>query len=330
MTSWKSALCAGVALICFSGPALAEQGFRAPPPPYADLAPQSSVKSEAQKQDEAMKAVLSSAEESVLVEPAAGEVKKEVVKETVTETKTVVETEIKDVKEDVKEEAAKAEKVAEAPVAAAQPYGRPVGKDVCASGVEQSPVNIAQFKQNPALQKLKVAYQPVPLQIVNTGRTIQVIIPPGSKFMSGEVMYDLAHVEFHTPSEHYMDGAPYPMEMQLVHKSEGGEMAIVSVMLKLGAENPAIKKIWENIPPAAGENAPKDILFSATELLPMQGMYYTYEGSLTSPPCTEGVKWHVLQNPIELSEDQLRGFQSLFLFNARSVQPLNGRLIEGN
>ena len=296
MSSRKLALLGSIAFLSFSSPLMAEE-FRAPPPPNA-------LKSPVAETD--MQAL---ARKVAATEPAGHDEKHASA-------------------QDQKSHANWGYSAADG---AAHWADISPDYEACKVGAKQSPINIAAFKQNPDLQKLKVAYQPAPLVVVNNGHTVQVNFPPGSKFMSGETMYDLAQLHFHTPSEHYMDGAPYPMEMHLVHKSEKGELAVVGIMMKLGAENPTIQKIWQSIPASAGqENAPKDITISATDILPMQGMYYTYEGSLTTPPCSEGVKWHVLQNPIEISEAQLRAFQGLFPVNARPVQPLNGRVVQGN
>lgn len=199
---------------------------------------------------------------------------------------------------------------------------------LCKSGKMQSPINIAEFMQED-LPKLKIAYAESPLMVGNDGRTINVSYEPGSKFMSDEKVYDLAHIHFHTPSEHYIDGAPYPMEMHLVHTTPEGELAVLGVMMKVGAHNHTIQKIWENIPAAGTVNKPEGLTLRAGELLPMKGTYYTYPGSLTVPPCSEGVKWHLLQQHIEISMEQLNAFQTFFPNNARPIQPMNGRVVKG-
>lgn len=199
----------------------------------------------------------------------------------------------------------------------------------CAEGKMQSPINIAEFMRQD-LPKLKVAYAESPLVISNNGNTLQVNYQPGSKFMSEEKIYDLAQVHFRTPSEHYIDGAPYPMEMQLLHTTPEGDMAIVSVMMKLGMHNSEIQQIWDFAPAAGEQVVPEGIMIRAADLLPKNGTYYTYTGSLTTPPCSEGVKWHVLQEPVEISLEQLTAFQSMFPNNARPVQPMHGRVVKGS
>lgn len=199
----------------------------------------------------------------------------------------------------------------------------------CMAGTQQSPIDISQFMQEP-LPKLQIAYAESPLMVANTGKTIQVNYEPGSKFKSGETIYDFRHIEFHTPSEHYIDGAPYPMEANFVHTSPDGELAIIAVMLKVGVQNAAIQSLWDAIPQTGQMNAPEGVMLNASDLLPKDGRYFSYKGSITRPPCKEGVNWFVLQTPVELSREQLTAFQSLFPINARPLQPLNGRVIKGS
>ena len=133
--------------------------------------------------------------------------------------------------------------------------------------------------------------------------------------------FDLLQFHFHTPSEHYIDGAPYPMEVHFVHKAADGTLGVVGVMFEVGAHNATIDKIWNGI---GGK-----ISLSGSELLPNSLDYYKYDGSLTTPPCSEGVKWHVVKQPLSVSEKQLLAFQALFSVNARPVQPLNDRNVGG-
>ncbi|MFP4313219.1 MAG: carbonic anhydrase [Alphaproteobacteria bacterium] len=200
---------------------------------------------------------------------------------------------------------------------------------LCAEGTMQSPINIAEFMQED-LPKLKIAYAPSPLMVVNNGHTIQVNYEPGSKFMSADKIYDLKQIHFHTPSEHYMDGAPYPMEMHLVHTTSEGDLAVIGVMMKVGMHNHALQKIWDHIPAGNAQVAPEGVNIKAAELLPQNGTYYTYSGSLTTPPCSEGVKWHVLQQPVEISRDQLVAFQAIYSMNARPIQQMQGRVVKGS
>lgn len=198
----------------------------------------------------------------------------------------------------------------------------------CSKGRKQSPINIDRFMEK-TIEPLKVRYAKQELRIANTGHTAELHFEPGSKMVSDGVSYELSQVDFRTPSEHYLDGTPYPMEIQFLHETANGKTAVLSVMVKVGKHNDTIEKIWDNIPEIGEAIANERVEFAATDLLPRTGIYFRYDGSLTTPPCTEGVKWHVMQDPIEISEKQLVKFQSLFPLNARPLQPLNGRSIIG-
>jgi carbonic anhydrase len=128
-----------------------------------------------------------------------------------------------------------------------------------------------------------------------------------------------------------MDGAPFPMELHFVHQDDNGSTAIVAVMLKAGEHNKFIEALWQNVPANdGGEKVVADIKLSAADLMPKALDYYRYEGSLTTPPCTEGVQWFVLKEPIEISEAQVNAFQKLFPVNSRPVQALNERVVTGD
>ena len=200
----------------------------------------------------------------------------------------------------------------------------------CTDGAAQSPINIAAYLEED-LPALGLAYQDSPLTVSNNGKSLSVEFASGSSMTSDGVEYALERINFHTPSEHYLDGAPYPMAVHFAHKSADGQMAYIAVMIKLGAHNPVVEGIWQNAPIQAGGIKTVDsVMISAAGLMPQSGDYYKYDGSLTTPPCTEGVVWHVMKDPIEVSEKQLQAFQALFPVNARPVQPLNDRVVLGN
>ncbi len=201
--------------------------------------------------------------------------------------------------------------------------------DACKSGVAQSPVNIEKFVQEEGVIS-SMSYLPSPLEVENNGHSVSVQYQPGSGFHAGDKNYDLLGIHFHTPSEHYIDGAPYPMEAHFVHKSDDGDVAVIAVMLKVGAHNPVIEGIWQNVPSEGDVKEVAAVEITASDLMPEDKSYYRYEGSLTTPPCTEDVQWFVMQEPIELSEEQLRAFQFVFPVNARPIQPLGARVVKGN
>ncbi len=200
----------------------------------------------------------------------------------------------------------------------------------CGAGQAQSPINISKFLQED-LADIVSAYNPSSLSVVNNGHTIQVNFESGSSFSTDNMKYDLLQAHFHTPSEHYLDGAPYPMEVHFVHKAADGALGVIGVMMKVGEHNKVIEGIWQNAPINAGdEKNIESVKISATDLMPESKEYYKYEGSLTTPPCSEGVRWHVMKDPIDVSEGQLKAFQALFPVNARPVQALNDRVVTGD
>jgi carbonic anhydrase len=191
---------------------------------------------------------------------------------------------------------------------------------VCVAGTRQSPIDLPAAPKG-ELPKLDFQYQPTPLQVENNGHTIEVKVQPGSYLRIGHERFALVQFHFHTPSEHRRHGEEFPMELHFVHRNALGELAVVGVFLKEGAANPLIQKIWDNVgvePAEAGTINPEN-------LLPKKRGYYRYAGSLTTPPCTEGVRWHVLMQPAELSAAQVDEFRAIFPLNARPLQPLNGR-----
>lgn len=191
----------------------------------------------------------------------------------------------------------------------------------CKTGQAQSPIDIQAYEKQD-LPALHPDYKSGSYEVINNGHTLQVNTPHGGTLQVADKTYELLQFHFHTPSEHYVDGAPYPMEVHFVHKTKDGTLGVVGVMLELGSKNPAIDKIWSSVGHTAS--------LSPADLLPKQTDYYKYEGSLTTPPCSEGVQWHVLKQPIQISEDQLRAFQALFSVNARPVQPLHERVLAGD
>jgi carbonic anhydrase len=195
----------------------------------------------------------------------------------------------------------------------------------CAKGVEQSPVDIpANALLNPA--DLAFSYQPSAVTIFNNGHTIQVNYDPGSSLTLNGVKYDLVQFHFHTASEHAIGGQHEPMEIHFVHRNAQGGLAVVGVLLKSGGENATYAPIFQNLPPQASQPAPvAGATVDANQLLPAQRTFWRYNGSLTTPPCTEGVKWLVMNTPVEVSDAQIAAFTNIFKNDERPVQPFNAR-----
>jgi len=196
---------------------------------------------------------------------------------------------------------------------------------ICGKGKKQSPLNIVgPFEKSK--DTLSVDYKEGPLKILNNGHTIQVNVEPGSTLTIGKESFDLLQFHFHRPSEEQVDGKNAAMVAHFVHKSKDGKLAVIGVMLNEGKESAAIKTLWAHLPPKEMEEyLPSKVMFNPASMLPKELAFYNYEGSLTTPPCTEGVQFYILKTPAELSKQQVAKFP--FKLNARPVQSLNGRKI---
>jgi carbonic anhydrase len=197
----------------------------------------------------------------------------------------------------------------------------------CAKGKYESPIDIDAAEPSD-LPPLQFKYAASPLTIVDNGHTIMATWAPGSTLTIGDARYELQQFHFHRPSEELVHGKASGMEVHLVHKDAGGHLAVVAVLLDSGKANPLIEKLWANLPAEKGHTATfANIPIDATALLPLSRGYYTFAGSLTTPPCTEGVTWYVLKTSVEVSPEQIDRFAKLYPMNARPAQPLNGRRI---
>ena len=197
----------------------------------------------------------------------------------------------------------------------------------CARGKAQAPLNIkGPFEK--ALFNVTPDYKNGPLKIINNGHTIQVNVPPGSKLRIDSQPFELVQFHFHRPSEEQLNGKPSAMVAHFVHKNSEGRLAVLGVLLKEGNENPGIKTLWTHAPAKEGpEVSPEGVMFNPGNLLPREYEFYSYEGSLTTPPCTEGVRFFILKSQVNISREQVEAFP--FKKNARPVQPQNGRAIAG-
>jgi len=199
--------------------------------------------------------------------------------------------------------------------------------NACAIGKRQSPINIEDGStlQGPA-EPVQFAYSPSNASVVNNGHTIQVDVQGDNSITVRGSNYRLLQFHFHTPSEEQINYKRFPMVAHLVHKNNEGQLAVVAVLLEDGAANPVIDKVWTYMPLDSGDRVrmPQGLL-NLTELLPTDQRYYQFMGSLTTPPCTEGVLWMVLKQPVNISKAQYKLFTQLYPNNARPVQPVNGR-----
>lgn len=201
--------------------------------------------------------------------------------------------------------------------------------NVCAIGKRQSPINIEESAtlQGPA-EPLGFNYTASGGSVVNNGHTIQVDLQGDNTLTVRGSVYKLLQFHFHTPSEEQVNYRNYAMVAHLVHKNNEGQLAVVAVLLDAGVANTLINTVWTYMPLDTQDRVrlPTGII-DMNELLPKNQRYYQFIGSLTTPPCTEGVLWMVLKTPTQLSREQIRLFQQLFPNNARPVQPVNGRAV---
>lgn len=197
----------------------------------------------------------------------------------------------------------------------------------CKVGKQQSPIDI-RGAQPADLPAIEFAYQPSALKILDNGHSIQVNYAPGSFITANGKQYELTQFHFHRPSEEQVNGKAYAMVAHLVHKDAGGNLAVVAVLLANGQANPLLETLWSNLPEQQGqENAPAGVTIDLGKFLPAQRGYYTFIGSLTTPPCSEDVTWLVLKTPVLVSKAEVAAFGRKYPHNVRPVQPLNGRVL---
>lgn len=199
--------------------------------------------------------------------------------------------------------------------------------NLCAIGKRQSPINIEDGNtlQGPA-EPVQFAYAPSNGTVVNNGHTIQVDVQGENAITVRGSTYRLLQFHFHTPSEEQINFKRFPMVAHLVHKNNEGQLAVVAVLLQEGEANPMIDKVWTYMPLDANDRVRMpQALLDVNGLLPKDQRYYQFMGSLTTPPCTEGVLWMVMKQPMTISKGQYKLFTQLYPNNARPVQPINGR-----
>lgn len=198
---------------------------------------------------------------------------------------------------------------------------------LCEQGKAQSPINIKEaLPVHP--HPLKLSYQLPPVSVINNGHSVQVNVQQGDFATLDGDKFVLQQFHFHSPSENTLNGKSFPMEAHFVHMDAEGEVAVIAVMFETGKANPELEKIWQQMPEKAGESVMLKEKVSLDGLLPKDLTHYRFSGSLTTPPCTEGVRWLVVKQPQTLSEAQLEKFQHVMHHaNNRPVQGLHGRVV---
>ncbi|MCR4377248.1 MAG: carbonic anhydrase family protein [Rhodospirillales bacterium] len=197
----------------------------------------------------------------------------------------------------------------------------------CGAGKMQSPVDLADANADGQVT-VDFNYSPAELEILNNGHTVQFNVANGSTMTSEGKTYTLAQVHFHTPSEHPISGKPFAMEAHFVHKAEDGQLAVVGVFFNEGASNAALKDVFTNAGTATAHEA--KVAGASVDLrgvIPASPTFYRYMGSLTTPPCSEGVNWFVVKEPVEASAAEIAAMTKAFGHNARPAQNANARKI---
>jgi carbonic anhydrase len=198
----------------------------------------------------------------------------------------------------------------------------------CSSGHTQSPINIVNAKQAD-LPPLQFSYNAVPLSIVDNGHTIMVNYAPGSTLTVGDKVYTLQQFHFHHPSEEHVNGKKYDLVAHLVHAGADGHIAVVAILFKKDSTpTPLFDTLWKNLSAKKGKVVEvSSVTINAKDLLPPTTGYYTFAGSLTTPPCTEGVTWYVLKTPVDISGSELEVFARIYKDDNRPIQPTNQRVV---
>ncbi|MGR5194238.1 carbonic anhydrase [Vibrio rotiferianus] len=198
----------------------------------------------------------------------------------------------------------------------------------CAKGQNQSPINIDSTIEA-KLAKLQFNYDGKVISLLNNGHTLQTSLEGNNTLKVDGKNFTLKQFHFHTPSENHVDGKEYPLEAHFVHSDEDGNLAVVAVFFKVGEANPALAKLLQNIPDKE-QNVAIKAPFDADALIPMDKEYYRFNGSLTTPPCSEGVRWLVLKEAQSISPEQVKEFAKVMGANNRPIQALNARMVLEN
>lgn len=197
----------------------------------------------------------------------------------------------------------------------------------CSTGSRQSPIDIREGIRV-ELDPVRFDYKPSGFRVIDTGHTVQVNVAAGNSIEVTGRRYELVQFHFHRPSEERIDGKQFDMVVHLVHKDIEGRLAVVAVLLDRGSAQPLVQSVWNNLPLEKGEEVAARSTLDLNELLPPERRYFTYMGSLTTPPCSEGVLWMVMKQPVPISAEQIGIFARLYPMNARPIQSASGRLIK--
>ncbi|PQJ26957.1 hypothetical protein BSZ35_18730 [Salinibacter sp. 10B] len=194
------------------------------------------------------------------------------------------------------------------------------------AGSEQSPVDLAADDETQQVN-IELNYEAAQGTLFDTGHGVQVNVEGGTMIIDGKA-FALKQFHFHTPSEHTLDGTSYPAEAHLVHAADDGELAVLGIFYEEGEANDFLAPVWEDLGSKSDIQTADPMELNVANMLPSNRVTYTYSGSLTTPPCSEGVRWHVMQQPLTLSAQQLEALTAIYDENNRPVQPLNDRELD--
>lgn len=198
--------------------------------------------------------------------------------------------------------------------------------EACATGRNQSPIDLTDFVEA-NLSSLKFDYGASATEVLNNGHTVQVNLSSGGTLTSAGHTFELKQFHFHSPSENLIDGESYPLEAHFVHADKDGNLAVVAIMFVEGAESETLAAIVKDMPEKKGDKHSISGKLAAS-LLPMNKDYYRFNGSLTTPPCSEGVWWHVMKSKLYVSREQIEAFKhAMHSPNNRPLQPVNARMV---
>ncbi len=197
---------------------------------------------------------------------------------------------------------------------------------LCGEGKAQSPINLV-WSRPLGQPDIQFNYQPGPAQVTDTGNTIMVNASPGSFAIIRGEQYELKSILFHSSSEHTLSGNSLPIEVQMAHQNSSGQVAMIAFFAIEGPRNPLIDSIWSNIPQSKNIEQVTNKKLNFSELLPKKYTHYHYTGSLSTPPCIEGISWNILNTPITMSRDQILSFRQIYPHNNRPTQKLNNRKV---
>jgi len=197
----------------------------------------------------------------------------------------------------------------------------------CKNGHHQSPIDIRKTKKAD-LPPIRFEYKPSPLHIIDNGHTVMVNYAPGSFISVGDNKYELKQFHFHRPSEEKVNGNGFAMTVHLVHANSDGKLAVVAVLLQQGEDSPLVHELWNDLPKEQEKEEFFDnVQINLSQILPTDRGYYTFSGSLTTPPCSEDVTWFVLKHPTSVSAEEIQRFSQLYRDDARPTQPLYDRVV---